>query len=122
SPLSLAARRGDTERVKQLLEDPDVDLNAVDYWSSTPLTYAARNCHIDIVRMMILLTRNGANANARDRSERTAISWAAQAGQADAVDLLLKHGADANLPDRYGSTPLWYALRENEEEIAKKLI
>ncbi|KAL7815608.1 ankyrin repeat-containing domain protein [Trichoderma gracile] len=85
-----------------------------------PLIWAALRGHVEVLQ--ILLTRDGANANAMDRNSRTAISWAAQGGRADAVDLLLEYGADASLPDRGGNTPLWYALSENEEETAKKLI
>ncbi|PTB81746.1 ankyrin, partial [Trichoderma longibrachiatum ATCC 18648] len=150
SPLSLAAERGEAERVESLPKEPDADLNAVNDGGNTPLSRAARNGHIEIVKMMLqdkdridsehyyhaffaaakgghsdvldlLLETFGLDVNAKNRRGRTPLSWAAQSGRIEEVELLLEHGADANLKDSEGKTPLWWAMMEGWVEVMKEL-
>lgn len=52
----------------------------------------------------------------------TALFWAASAGKADAVRLLLQHGANPNLKDREGSTPLSVAVEDDNNPSGTEAI
>ena len=52
----------------------------------------------------------------------TALHWAVENDDAEAVDLLLKSGANPNAPDRYGLTPLYYASANGNAAIVQKLL
>ena len=58
------------------------------------------------------LLRAGANANAKDYDDRTALHVACSEGNVSAVEVLIVEGnADASLRDRWGLTPLEEASR-----------
>jgi cytohesin len=59
-----------------------------------------------------LLLEKGARANARDRSNSSAIATAARTGNAEVVSLLLAKGADPNSRDNLLSTPLHEAANK----------
>lgn len=54
----------------------------------------------------------------------TALHWAAQTGNCEAIELLLDHGADVNILDNYQVTPLQRAIMSEplEESPAAKLL
>ena len=56
------------------------------------------------------LTSNAQEINECDNSGRTCLSWAAQRGDAPAVNLLLEHNADPNIATPRGMTPLHFAV------------
>ncbi|KAH0499696.1 hypothetical protein TgHK011_006871 [Trichoderma gracile] len=104
--MSLAAQKGDITRVKQLLEDPDSDLNAVDPYGNTPLTWAARNGRVEIVRMMVK-DKNKIDAE----NYRNAFFAATEAGRWRDGILVMKlllatFNIDVNATDKNGSTAL----------------
>jgi ankyrin repeat protein len=63
----------------------------------------------------------GYPVNERNAQSYTALMIAAYAGQADAVDALLKTGADACLRDKRGHTALMGAMIKAEWDIARTL-
>ena len=56
------------------------------------------------------LTSDAQDINECDNSGRTCLSWAAQRGDAPAVNLLLEHNADPNITTPGGMTPLHFAV------------
>jgi ankyrin repeat protein len=89
--------------------------------NSTPLHLAARQGHLDIVR--ILLDRAGANTNARDWLNCTPLHGAASEGHLEIVRILLdRAGSDANARDKYNSTPLHLAAEQGHLEIVQILL
>jgi hypothetical protein len=52
---------------------------------------------------------------------RTALHVAAEHGNLEIVDLLLDHGADVNLQDVHGRVPMFIALSQRHEEVARRL-
>jgi ankyrin repeat protein/spore coat protein CotH len=65
---------------------------------------------------------NGADANGHDTMGITPLSWAAMAGQAEAVQLLIKQGANVNGLNRDGNVPLHGAAFLGQAEIVELLI
>merc|ERR1712048_1243484 len=72
----------------------------------TPLRTAVQAHH---PKLMELLLKSGADANAKDGKGVAALHLAAFDGKSDCVKLLLENGADANLQDQHGQTPLFFA-------------
>jgi ankyrin repeat protein len=93
--ISVAAAVGDQERVEQLLRK-DVGLaTRLDSARISPLSYAAREGHPHIVR---LLLERGADPNIPEEaaSEGLALYWACCGNHSQVAQLLLEHGANPN--------------------------
>jgi hypothetical protein len=96
-----AALSGNPIRVQMLLDagaDMEADLDSLPDWhkvgpgydSMTPLHIAAKSGHVDVVG---ILSRAGANKEARDKDNNTPLMLADANHHVDTVDLLLEHGA-----------------------------
>jgi len=86
---------------------------------STPLIVAAEEGRYDVVEFLI---ESGANLNARNDLNYTALHHAAFHGHKSIVELLLKNGADANIRDSTGSTPLLLSISKGHRHVAVELI
>ena len=104
TPLSLAAANGDVPMLHLLLAagaDPD----AVDGAGETPLMIVST---IGVEAAGEALLEHGAEVDRRDAAyAQTALMFAARAGQAGLLQLLLAAGADPNARTRIGATPDW---------------
>lgn len=108
---------GDTSSIKLFL-DSGMDINIVNK-ETTALIEAARNDHIDIVK---LLLERGANVNLGKDGKGTALYWTVRDSYSktkEIVALLLEHGADVNAKTVFGFTPLMVA---RDKEIASMLV
>lgn len=116
-----AAERGDTERVRFLLDhwaDPNARLPRGH--ATTPLHFAALRGHAEVAR---LLLDHGADVNAKASCDFTALHLAAENGDVATVRLLLDRGADLNAIDLDSRTnALGFALECQNWEAAKLLI
>jgi ankyrin repeat protein len=113
-----AARRGDTARVRELLDSgADPNASSEDGW--TPLHWAALKGHYELAR---LLLERGADPNARNFCGRTPLHYAALSDHPELAKLLLERGADPNARDRWGRTPLHYAAERGRASIARLLL
>lgn len=82
-----AARNGDIERLKSLL-DNGADVNAKDEKNgAAPLHYAAGHGHARAVK---LLLDKGAEVNARDNTGSTPLHWAAAGGEVNPTEIRKK--------------------------------
>jgi len=77
------------------------DVNAKDKRGTTPLMYAAA---FGSLESMKLLVDQGADVNARNAFDATALMWAVF--DLDKTRLLLEKGADVNARSKQGRTPL----------------
>ena len=76
----------------------------------------------DLTAAKIFLDK-GAEVNARDNVERTALHFAAANGEnIDLIDELVSRGADVNAQSLGGDTPLMKAIMFDNEEATKSLI
>lgn len=136
------ARKGDVDGVKALIaKDPQL-VNAKDKDGRTPLHWACRGVHLDVVKLLVekgadvnaednnkivplhsLATRNnapaiavlldnGAEVDHEDYGRNTALHYAAMNDATDAVEILLVAGADIENIEDYGRTPLILCARE----------
>ena len=119
-PLWMACANGETNLVRNLLRVTGVDTEQ-GYGGSTPLLEAVENNHTEIVGMLI---RAGANDKFVSRDEgRTCLT---EAGQLDIVRILLENKPNdpgfVNNMGVSGDSPLDYAVRLNQPDIALELL
>jgi ankyrin repeat protein len=101
-PLFEAIRNGDLSVVKTHLSREE--LNTPDASGRTPLMQAAAFGNIETLRVLL---DAGAEVNARNRADATALLWAA--GDPEKARLLIERGADVKLQSKQGRTPLMVA-------------
>ena len=153
NPHALAAN-GLPDVLAKLLETSEaaIDLNAKDEYNCAPLLWAARNGHIDMLKLLLdkgadvetagyngmralhhvcnsskeglvaLLLEHDANANAADESGATPLHWAAARGVLNIVVRLSDKGADPNVATKTGVRPIHKACMYGQAQIVKKLV
>jgi hypothetical protein len=98
TPLSLAARAGQTELVREMLRQ-GADPDQVGASGMTPLGAAAWAGHELVVRDLL---RQGARVDVPGRTGQLPLHLACAAGQVRTMALLMKQGADWREPNRQG--------------------
>jgi ankyrin repeat protein len=68
------------------------------------------------------LLARGADVNAREQNQQSAIMWAAADGHVEVVNALLQHEADFRTPLKSGFTPFFFAIREGRIDVVQRLI
>ncbi|XP_064599919.1 serine/threonine-protein phosphatase 6 regulatory ankyrin repeat subunit B-like [Liolophura sinensis] len=138
--LAEASQNGNCSLLKQLLAEgasPDAaEFNRSLFYASknyiTPLQFAASAGHTECVDMLI---KHGADINARDRFDVTAVHMAAEHGRLKCLQMLLDSGAEVHVPTKYskhgsytavphvgGTTPLHLAALHNHTKCVMELI
>jgi ankyrin repeat protein len=111
-----AAKDGDFETVKKLLEkDPNL-LNTGNRLQQTPLLMASFGGYADLV---LFLIEKGAKINQPDLFGATPLHMAVLGGQAEIVELLISKGADVNIKSRNGKIPLQMAFEKDAPDIVE---
>ena len=135
-------QKGNLAGVKAIIEQNPELVNAKDKDGRTPLHWACRGVHLEVVKFLVdkgadvnsedsnkivplhslgvrnstkaieILISKGANVDAKDYGGNTALHYAAMYDAADAVALLIDKGADIEIRDDYGRTPLILCARE----------
>lgn len=75
---------------------------------------AAADGHVHIVE---LLVRSGADVNAKDMLQMTALHWATEHHHRDVVELLIKYGADVYAFSKFDKSAFDIAMEKNNTEI-----
>lgn len=83
------------------------------------LSQASKFGHKSIMR---LLLANGADINAVDFEERTALHYAANSGHVDTISILLSEGANIDAANSSQETALHYAAQYNHVDIVSALL
>ena len=153
NPHALAAN-GLPDALAKLLETSEtaIDLNAKDEYNCAPLLWAARNGHIDMLKLLLdkgadvetagyngmralhhvcnsskekcveILLEADANPNATDDANSTPLHWAAARGVLNIVVRLSDKGADPNVATKTGVRPIHKACMYGQAQIVKKLV
>jgi len=108
-----AARLGDLEGVKRLLES-GAKVNAKDWRRRTPLHWAAWKAPVEVVQ---LLLQKGASVNPKDDAGWTPIHVAVKGGNLEAVKLLIEHRADVRIKNGQGDAPLNIAVNLSSQDV-----
>uniref|UniRef100_A0A8C5LD62 Ankyrin repeat, SAM and basic leucine zipper domain-containing protein 1 n=1 Tax=Jaculus jaculus TaxID=51337 RepID=A0A8C5LD62_JACJA len=98
----------------ELLLSRNADPNVACRRLMTPIMYAARDGHTQVVA---LLVAHGAEVNAQDENGYTALTWAAHQGHKNVILKLLELGANKMLQTKDGRTPSEIAKRNKHFEI-----
>lgn len=85
----------------------------------TPLHYATRNGHLEVVKFLI---QQGADVNVKDFGELVPLQEAVKGGYFDITKFLIQHGADVKSKDRLGNTILYEAITENHVTVAAYIL
>jgi ankyrin repeat protein len=113
--LPIAAMIGDMREAKGLIAS-GVDVNAIDAFGQTALSWAAAAGNTNVVK---LLLDNGATVNFRDQDGWTPLIWAARNAHVEALRLLLDKGGDTNAVTQNGWTALMWAASNSQPEMVK---
>ncbi len=118
--LMLAAKHGQVDAVRVLLESKaDVNRMAT-FYGWTALAYAANAGHTEVVR---LLLEHGADWNLKAKRGKTPLVLAADRGHAEVVAILLEFGIEPDpAPDHHGWTPLRRAAKHGHTEVVRLLL
>jgi len=98
-----------------------VNPNRPDKGGQTPLSWAARNRHDGVVKL--LLERGDVKPNRPDRGGRTPLWWAASIGHDGAVKLLLdREDISPDIQDYHKRTPLEWSASCGHDRVVKLLL
>ncbi|KAF3309294.1 hypothetical protein TWF173_011296 [Orbilia oligospora] len=129
--LHMAAYFGLIEVVKSFIES-GADVNTKDFWGQTPLCFAAKYGHQEIVRLLLAHPNVYPDCIPNETGKpsfRAPLSFAAENGHSKIVQMFLKdRRIDPNSKSRDPHerqntwTPLSYAAREGHEEVLRILL
>lgn len=114
-----AAESGDLSRLRMLILEREVHIDAEDKHSMTLLQIASRHGRLPIVEFLI---ENGAAVNKTELDDRTALHFAVIRGHLTIVRFLLENGADANARKALGLTPLHVLAQTSHTELLPLLL
>ncbi|KAK6491111.1 ankyrin repeat domain-containing protein 12-like isoform X1 [Huso huso] len=115
TPLHMAAIRGDTKQVKELIS-LGADVNVKDFAGWTPLHEACNLGYYDVAKVLIAA---GAEVNTQGLDDDTPLHDASSSGHRDIVKLLLCHGGNAFQANKCGERPVDVADTEELEQLLK---
>ena len=114
--LHIALSEGMPNAARVLLEQAQIDVNAINKAGETPLMMAALRSNVDVARTLI---ERGAAIN---KAGWTPLHYAATGGNADIITMLLAKGAQLDARSPNGTTPLMMAARYGSTQAVQLLL
>ena len=123
--ISVAAKVGDTERVRALLEENTGLANRVPdyctYYNAPPLVNALVRGHTETVKVLLEYGADPSTPEPEMAPNGRAVMAAVASGNVEMVRLFLERGADPNGPVESSGTPVSYAAGRKRWDILKLL-
>jgi len=121
SGLHYASFFGIVEIVAGLVEEEGYDINQTDCRGNTPLMWATRNGHEEVVRL--LFSRGDVDPDLPDNVGLTPLQVAALSGHEGVVKILLgRDNVNPKKANKDGQTPLWGAAGNGHKGAVKMLL
>ena len=121
SGLHCASLFGIVKIVSEMIGTEGCDINQRDCVDNTPLVWAARDGHEQVIE--ILLKRGDVDPGKQGRDGLTPLLWAAFNGQEEVVKMLLERNeVNPDAPDNEGQTPLLSAAWNGHKGVVKILL
>jgi len=101
------------------------DIDTLGEYASSPLHYACREGHIEMVKILV---ENGANVNIQNHYSTiypifdAITSVSNKKNSFSILQLLIKHGANIEKTDSFGNTLLYHAIEEENIILIKLLL
>lgn len=115
-----AAKSGNLDTVVAFVASDPNAIKSVDQYGRTPLHYACRGVHPEVVRFLV---EHGAEVNAIDINGITPLLSVATRGHAEATKILLGKGADFNRQAKLDKgSALHYAAMSGHVEVLRLLL
>ena len=114
-----AAKQGNLEKVRTLVDKDPALVAARDKGGQTPLHWAASSGNLDLVRFLL---DKGAAVDAKNARGLTPLAFTVAQGRIQAIGLLIERGADVNVRNAFHMTPLIIASEQGAVELVEKLI
>lgn len=119
TPVHRAAMADDTVELERLLSIEYADPNVKDIAGVTPLHYAAREGHLNVVKMLISY---GALPALATSTGWTAVDLAVRERHVDVIHFLSQYGFNPQGKTPEGEPYLVYAVRMNDTKLAEYLL
>ena len=115
--LNCASIKGDLALAKTLISRGGADPNQTSPKGCTPLMYAGRGGHCEVVRYLL---EKGASALKQDNAGGTVLHHSVEKCQFKVLECLLEHGVDVysaiEIADNGGRTPIFEAVENTPDE------
>jgi ankyrin repeat protein len=119
--LSIARKAENVSLVELLVKRDDIDVNRMDHYNETVLSWATKRGYETVVKLLI--DRSDVKMNAGDKDGETVISLAVARGNVAIVKLLItRTDLDMNQKDKYGRTALLVAAKKGNAIIMETLL
>jgi hypothetical protein len=118
-PIVEAAKNGDFQSVKNILENEPAKIDAKDEEGYTPLHWACMRAHWDIANYLI---EKGADLNVVGGDGGTQINWAVHHDNVDIIKALIEKGAKLNIRNQWGMTELHTAIWRGNIHVVEYLL
>ncbi|EGD74830.1 hypothetical protein PTSG_07061 [Salpingoeca rosetta] len=119
SVLHKAVQAKDYDRIREIIENDEEDIDYVNILGLTPLMSAAEIGDPETVKLLLGL---GARKDAFTLSMKTALMFAAAKGNVEAVKRLVEGGADIHAADKGGVSVLHHAVDSENTEVITVLV
>ena len=113
------ALAGNVVKVKQFVQQKNIDLDIQADDKNTPLSLSVYEDQLEVVNVLLEL---GANVNNADHENDTPLHYAVINGNLEMVAKLIEHGADVCARNAFQITPVWIAAYRNYPLILKLLL
>ena len=120
TPLILALRDGNMEKVKALIAE-GADINLCDLYGRPPLFHALSKRIVDMMMIEFLVSK-GADVNLHPTNGNTPLQEAIRKKGKGIAEFLINHGADVNVPPGSKIVPLNEAIISKNNELIKLLL